>query len=218
MVKMSSGKRGKQVKIGYARTSTLDQVAGYEAQERELKVQGCEKIFKEQVSSVDANRPELEAMIEFARDGDTVVCTKLDRLARSVRGMVEIADRLKKKGVSILILDPHLSNRTAAEELTFNLLTSIAQFERQIMLERQREGVAKAKAEGKFTGRQKTAASRADEVLKLHSEGVKPEEIAARLSALKGKKDKLRLISVRSVYRIIAEHKKAQASETQEAA
>ena len=191
------------MKIGYARTSTLDQVAGFEAQIRDLKAEGCEKVFQEQLSSVDAHRPQLEALIEFARDGDIVICTKLDRLARSVAGMVEIADRLKKKGVSILILDPHLSNRTAAEELTFNLLTSIAQFERQVMLERQREGIAKAQKAGKFTGRQKTAMARTNDVLALHKEGVKPDDIAARLSEHCNSKGKQMLISTRSVYRII---------------
>jgi DNA invertase Pin-like site-specific DNA recombinase len=191
------------MKIGYARTSTLDQIAGLEAQIRDLTAEGCEKVFQEQLSSVDARRPELEAMIEFAREGDIIICTKLDRLARSVAGIVEIAQRLKKKGVSILILDPHLSNRTAAEELTFNLLASIAQFERQIMLERQREGIAKAKGEGKFTGRQKTAQKRRDEVLALHRQGAKPAAIAAQLSELKDQKGKPRKISTRSVYRII---------------
>jgi DNA invertase Pin-like site-specific DNA recombinase len=195
--------------IGYARTSTLDQTYGFDAQLKTLKAAGAEKIFSEQVSSVDAKRPELEAMIEFARQGDTVICSKLDRLARSVAGMVEIAERLKRKGVSILILDPHISNGTPAEELTFNLLSSIAQFERQVMLERQREGIARAKTEGKFTGRQKTAMARTDEVLKLYSAGMKPKAIAALLSKEKDKRGNSREISWRSVYRIIAENREA---------
>ncbi len=169
------------MKIGYARTSTLDQIAGFEAQIKKLMDEGCEKIFQEQLSSVDAHRPQLEAMIDFSREGDVIVCTKLDRLARSVTGMVEIAGRLKKKGASILILDPHLSNRTAAEELTFNLLTSIAQFERQIMLERQREGIAKAKAEGKYKGRRPTAREKTAEVLELVAQGKGPSYIAGAL-------------------------------------
>ena len=199
------------MKIGYARTSTIEQDAGFKAQIRDLAAEGCEKIFQEQLSSVDAHRPQLEAMIEFAREGDIVICTKLDRLARSVAGIVEIAQRLKKKGVSILIVDPHLSNRSAAEELTFNLLASIAQFERQIMLERQREGIAKARGEGKYLGRQKTAMGRADEVLELARSGVKAEEIAARLSIRKGPRGKPMKISARSVYRILATAKKVAA-------
>lgn len=196
--------------IGYARTSTLDQVAGLEAQVRDLKKEKCDKIFQEHVSSVDAERPQLEAMIEFARDGDVIVCTKLDRLARSVSGMVKIADRLKKKGVSILILDPHLSNRSAAEELTFNLLTSIAQFERQVMLERQREGIAKAKGEGKFKGRAPTVRRRLDEVLMLRANGLSVEKIAEELSKCIDKKTgKPMTVTARSIYRLFAEQRKA---------
>ena len=133
------------MRIGYARTSTVEQKAGLDAQLRDLKVAGVEKVFQEQLSSVDAKRAQLEAAIDYCRDGDVLVCTKLDRLARSVAGVLEIAKRLKEKGAAVLILDPHLSNATPGEELVFNILASIAQFERQIMLERQREGIAKAR-------------------------------------------------------------------------
>jgi DNA invertase Pin-like site-specific DNA recombinase len=106
-------------------------------------------------------------------------------------------------------LDPHLSNKTPAEELTFNLLTSIAQFKRQVMLERQKDGIARAKGEGKFTGRQKTAVSRSEDVLALHRQGMRPDAIAAQLSLEKDRKGKARKISSRSVYRIIQENKAA---------
>jgi DNA invertase Pin-like site-specific DNA recombinase len=180
------------MKIGYARTSTVEQVAGLDAQVRDLKAAGCEKIFQEQLSSVDGGRAQLEAAIEFCREGDVLICTKLDRLARSVSNVVEIAKRLRQKGAAILILDPRLSNATPAEELTFNILASIAQFERQIMLERQREGIAKAKSEGKYKGRKPTARAKADEVRKLMDEGLGATEIAKRLN-----------IGRRSVYRVI---------------
>ena len=184
------------MKIGYARTSTVEQVAGFDAQLRILKENGAEKIFQEQLSSVDAQRPQLEAMIEFAREGDQIICCKLDRLARSVSGMVEIAGRLKAKGVSILILDPHLSNATPAEELSFNILASIAQFERQIMLERQREGIARAQKDGKYKGRVPTARNQTAEVLRLKAEGVPVTHIARRLG-----------MDRRSAHRIIAAQK-----------
>jgi DNA invertase Pin-like site-specific DNA recombinase len=179
------------MKIGYARTSTMEQVAGLEAQVRELKANGCDKIFQEQLSSVDAKRAQLEAAIEFCREGDVLVCMKLDRLARSVANVVEIGKRLREKGAAILILDPRLSNASPAEELTFNILASIAQFERQIMLERQREGIAKAKSEGKYKGRAPTARAKADEVRELMAAGVGATEIAKRLK-----------IGRRSVYRV----------------
>ena len=114
-------------------------------------------------------------------------------MARSVAGVIDIAKRLKEKGAAILILDPHLSNATPGEELVFNVLASVAQFERQIMLERQREGIAKAKGEGKYKGRKATAREHADEIRALHAANLKAPEIAAKLG-----------ISERSVYRVLA--------------
>src|SRR5262249_3989850 len=111
---------GVKMKIGYARTSTEEQVAGFEAQKLLLADAGCEKVFREQLSSVDAQRPQLEAALEFCREGDVFICTKLDRLARSVSDVVGIAKRLREKGAAVLILDPRLSNATPAEELVFN--------------------------------------------------------------------------------------------------
>jgi DNA invertase Pin-like site-specific DNA recombinase len=85
--------------IGYARTSTVDQRAGFEAQVAELTAAGCEKLYREQVSSV-GKRDQLEAAFDFAREGDTMVVTKLDRLARSVEHLLQIEGRLRQKGVS----------------------------------------------------------------------------------------------------------------------
>lgn len=148
------------MKVGYSRTSTAEQIAGFEAQIRDLEAQGCERIFKEQVSSV-AERPELAAAIDFIRDGDELIVTRLDRLARSVADLVEIIKRVHAKGAHLRIgnlgsTDP----REPTAALIVNVLASIAQFERQIMLQRQREGIAKAKAEGRYRGRQPTARAR----------------------------------------------------------
>ena len=93
------------MRIGYARTSTVDQTAGLEAQIRDLKAAGAEKIFSEQLSSVNAHRPQLEAAIDFAREGDVLIVTRLDRLARSVANMLAIAERLKAKRTTLKILD-----------------------------------------------------------------------------------------------------------------
>lgn len=182
--------------IGYARTSTLDQTAGLEAQHRDLASAGCEKLFTEQVSSVDmAKREKLEEAIDYAREGDVLVVTKLDRLARSVAHLVKITERLEANGVKLRILDGAIDTATANGRLVLNMLTSIAQFEREIMLERQREGIAKAKADGKYKGRKPTAMAKTDEVIKLAREGVKPLKIAKTLS-----------IGKSSVYRILAEN------------
>ena len=91
------------MKVGYARTSTLDQTAGFEAQLRELNTAGCEKVFKEQVSSV-VQRPQLEAALDFIREGDTLTVCKLDRLARSTQHLLDIADRVqRKRGAATLL-------------------------------------------------------------------------------------------------------------------
>jgi DNA invertase Pin-like site-specific DNA recombinase len=165
--------------IGYARTSTIEQKAGFEAQERDLKEIGAEKVFSEQVSSV-AERAELERAIEFAREGDVLVVTKLDRLARSVANLTDIVQRLQAKGVALRILNLGLDTATPTGKLMLNLLGSIAQFEREIMLERQREGIAKAKAAGKYVGGRPATIDQA-EIVKLHREGKRVCDIVAAL-------------------------------------
>ncbi|MBY5592824.1 recombinase family protein [Rhizobium leguminosarum] len=169
------------VMIGYARTSTTDQKAGLDAQLRDLQAAGCTKIFKEQLSSVANNRPELERSLEFVREGDVLVVTKLDRLARSVADLVAITATLRSKGVELRILTMNLDTSTPTGKLMLNLLGSIAEFERELMLERQREGIAKAKAEGKYKGRAPTARSKASAVLALKTEGKTPAQIQSTL-------------------------------------
>ncbi|RLK10635.1 recombinase family protein [Ruegeria conchae] len=187
--------------IGYARTSTLEQQAGLEAQLEALTEVGCEKIYSEQVSSV-ARRGALSEALSFCREGDVLIVTKLDRLARSVRHLGEIVDELTKRGIALRVLDMSLDTSTATGKLMLNVLGSIAQFEREMMLERQREGIAKAKAEGKYKGRKPTARMRTAEVLQLLGQGYKKHEIAQRLR-----------ISQRSVYRIVNEAHRSVAVE-----
>ena len=177
--------------IGYARTSTVEQEAGFEAQLRDLNAIGCEKVFQEQVSSV-ARRDQLEAAIDYLRDGDTLVVTKLDRLARSTRHLGEIMETLTDKSAHLKIMDLGIDTGTATGELVVNLIGAIAQFERKMMLERQREGIAKAKSEGKYKGRKPTARAKSDEVLRLKSEGMSAINIAKELN-----------IGRASVYRIL---------------
>lgn len=168
--------------VGYARTSTLDQKAGLEAQERDLTTAGCERIFIEQVSSVDvAKRERLAEALAFVRDGDTLVVTKLDRLARSVAHLVGLLADLEAKGVALRILGMGVDTSTPTGKLMLTILGGVAEFEREIMLERQREGIAKAKAEGKYKGRKPTARAKAEEVLALHAKGVGAAEIARQL-------------------------------------
>jgi DNA invertase Pin-like site-specific DNA recombinase len=137
------------VRIGYARTSTIEQTAGFEAQITELEGAGCEKIFQEQVSSM-AQRPKLEAALDYIRDGDTLVVCKLDRLARSTQNLLDITDRIRRKGAHLHILNLGMDTGTATGKLLLTVIGAIGQFEREIMLERQREGIAKAN--GKYRG------------------------------------------------------------------
>ncbi|MBZ9705707.1 recombinase family protein [Mesorhizobium sp. ESP7-2] len=167
--------------VGYARTSTTDQKAGLEAQLRDLSAVGCSKVFREELSSVAAKRPELERTLDYLREGDTLIVTKLDRLARSVADLVDITAKLRAKSVALRILAMSLDTATPTGKLMLNLLGSIAEFERELMLERQREGIAKAKAEGKYKGRAPTAQRKAAEVIRLKSEGKSGDAIAEEL-------------------------------------
>jgi len=181
------------MRIGYARTSTTDQQAGFEAQVRDLEAIDCEKIYQEQVSSV-GTRDELDVALDFVREGDTLVVTKLDRLARSTRHLNEIVDRLREKGSHLQVLDLGIDTATPTGELVLTVIGGIAQFERQMMLERQREGIAKAKAEGKYKGRKPTARAKTQAVLDMRSKGIRATAIAEELG-----------IGRASVYRILAD-------------
>ena len=150
-------------------------------------------MFEEQVSSVQ-RREELEKVLRFIRKGDTLVVTKLDRLARSVPDLVKITERLEEKGASLRILDMSLDTNSPTGRLMLHLIGAIAQFEREVMLQRQREGISKAQGEGKSKGRAATARAKADEVLALRRAGKGASEIAAEVG-----------ISRASVYRIPAE-------------
>jgi len=181
--------------VGYARASTLDQKASIEAQKRDLTAAGCHKVFSEQVSSVETEqRHQLDAALDYLRDGDILVVTKLDRLARSTADLSRLVERLHDKGAALRVLDINLDTSTSTGRLMLNLLGSIAQFEREVMLERQREGIEKARREGKYKGRKPTARQKAEDVLALRREGYGGTEIAKRLG-----------IGRASVYRILSD-------------
>jgi DNA invertase Pin-like site-specific DNA recombinase len=181
------------MQIGYARTSTLDQVAGLEAQGRDLEAVGCEKIFTEQVSSV-AERGQLTAALDYLREGDILTVTKLDRLARSVRDLLGIVDQIESRKAGLRILAMNLDTTTPTGMLMLQVLGAVAEFERSMMLERQREGIAKAQSQGKYKGRKPTARAKAGEIQALLEAGVTPTEVARKLS-----------VGRSSVYRIVAE-------------
>ena len=173
--------------IGYARTSTTDQNAGFEAQLVELKAYGCERMYQEQVSAV-ASRQELERAIEMLREGDKLVVTKLDRLARNVMHMGELLEQIEAKGAGLVILSlgsETVDTSTATGKLILNMMVSVAQFEREMMKERQVEGIKRAKAEGKYKGRVPTAMRQAAKVKALVEAGVQRVQVQEQLGISK---------------------------------
>ncbi len=182
--------------VGYARTSTADQQAGLAAQERDLRAAGAEKIYSEQVSSVAA-RSGLKACLEFLREGDALMVTKPDRLARSTMELLTIEADLTKRSIGLIVLSmggERLDTRNPTSKLMLTILASVATWERSVMLERQREGIAKAKAEKRYKGRKPTVAVQADQIRALKAAGEKPAHIAKKLGVARS-----------SVYRMLGE-------------
>ena len=180
--------------VGYGRTSTVEQKAGLADQLRELEAAGCTKLYSEQLSGVDTKRPQLEAALHYLREGDTFVVTKPDRLGRSTANLLQIVQDLNARGVVVRILSMNVDTSTATGKLMLSILASVAAFERDLMLERQRAGVAAAQAAGKYKGRVPTARRQADQVMALDQAGVRRSDIARRLN-----------IGRASVYRILSE-------------
>jgi DNA invertase Pin-like site-specific DNA recombinase len=176
--------------IGYARVSTEDQHLA--AQLEQLHQAGCKRIYKEKASGVKVDRPQLAAMLDYVREGDTIVACKLDRIARSTKHLLEIVETLDKKGVAFRVLNINLDTSSPTGKLMLTMLGAIATFEREMMLERQREGIAKAKEKGQYKGRKPTAREKADQVVKLIAEGKTKAAVAKELG-----------IGVASVYRIV---------------
>ncbi|WP_428969814.1 recombinase family protein [Sphingomonas sp. Xoc002] len=184
------------MQIGYCRTSTAEQVAGFEAQEQKLVATGCTRLFREQVSSVAA-RGELDAALDFVREGDTLVVTRLDRLARSTTDLLGIVATLERKGVSLRVLDfggSEVDTKSPTGRMLLTMFAAVAEFERTTMLERQRAGIAKAKAEGRYLGRVPTARAKLVQMRELRAAGLGASEIAAKLN-----------VGRASVYRLLSE-------------
>ena len=140
------------MKIGYVRVSTLEQHEERQKLELIAKAQ-VEKIFLDKLSGNDTNRPQLQAMLDFSREGDTIYVSEFSRLARSTKDLLDIVERLRHKKVQVVSLKENFDTSTPAGELAMTMFAAIATFERKIMLERQREGIALAKTQGKYKGR-----------------------------------------------------------------
>ncbi len=175
--------------IGYARVSTEGQELT--AQLEQLNGAGVDKIFKEKASGVKQDRPQLAAMLDHLREGDTVIVCKLDRIARSTKHLLEIVETLEARKVSFKVLNINLDTSTPTGKLMLSMLASIAQFEREMMLERQREGIRLAKDAGRYQGRKATARALSDKALELLAQGKTKQAVADELE-----------IGIASVYRI----------------
>jgi DNA invertase Pin-like site-specific DNA recombinase len=138
--------------VGYARTSTSDQIAGLQDQIATLTTAGCSRIFSEHASAANTDRQELTSCLANLMPGDTLVVTKPDRLARSVRDMMDMIDQLRARDVSVRILSMGVDTGTSTGKLILTILSGVAAWEREIMLERQRAGIDAARAAGKYKG------------------------------------------------------------------
>ncbi len=140
--------------VGYARVSSVGQSLDVQLE----KLKHCDKIFQEKKSGASDKRPSLKACMEYVREDDTFVVTRLDRLARSTLHLCQIAAELERKQVNLKVLDQNIDTTDATGRLLFNMLGAIAQFETEIRAERQLDGIRKAKERGVLFGRQKRLA------------------------------------------------------------
>ncbi len=165
--------------VGYARVSSAGQ--SLEVQQQALAEAGCAKVFAEKRSGTSRkDREALRRALEYVREGDTFVVTRIDRLARSVTDLSAIVDGLRAKSVGFRALQQGEFDTTAATgRLFLTMLGAFAEFETALRRERQMEGIETAKAEGRYKGRPPTI--QRDEVRRLHGEGVKPAHIARQL-------------------------------------
>ncbi|WP_425492757.1 recombinase family protein, partial [Methylorubrum zatmanii] len=165
--------------LGYARVSTGDQdVAG---QARRLEQAGAIRVFTDVRSGKSMDRPGLIELLAYARRGDTLAVVRLDRLGRSLAELISVVEQLKGRGVALLSLEEKLDTSSAAGELIFHVFGAIAQFERRLIAERTKDGIAAARARGKVPGRQPVDADRVQAALKLVQAGLSPTKAASQL-------------------------------------
>lgn len=143
--------RKQAMKIGYARVSSYGQ--SLEVQRQKLKEEGCAEIFEEKISALSQKRTELDNALRTLREGDALIVTKLDRLARSMQDLLQISKRLQKKDAQLKVLDQSIDTTTSEGRLMFNIIGSFAEFEHDIRKARQMDGIRKAKDKGVAFGR-----------------------------------------------------------------
>ena len=179
------------VLVEYARVSSLDQ--DHTLQKIRLEELGCEKILSEKQSgTTKKNRTVLSDCLDYMREGDTLFITKIDRLTRSARDLHSIVHDLESSNINLMVLDQSIDTRTPAAKAFLGMLATFAEFKTNIIKERQLEGIAKAKAEGKFKGRKPTAQAKKAEMIVLLKKGMSKPKIAKEVG-----------VSVASVYNVL---------------
>lgn len=169
-------------RIGYARVSSKEQSLEVQIE----KLNGCDKIYQEKQSGLDGKREKLKECLDYVREGDTLVVTRLDRLARSTLHLCEISKLLERKGVSLVVIDQSIDTGTSSGRLLFNMLGAIAQFETEIRAERQSEGIRKALDKGIKFGRKRTISSEdVENIRSKRKEGLRIRELMKEFSLSK---------------------------------
>lgn len=172
--------------VGYARVSTAGQ-----SLDVQLEALGsCDRVFSEKESGAKADRPQLTTMLEYVRESDTITVTKLCRLARNTKHLLEVVEYLDKKGVSLVVQNLGIDTKSPTGRLMLTMIGAVASFERQLLLERQAEGIAIAKQKGRYKGRKPIAKGKLAQIKRLLIEGINKTQIARELE-----------VSLSSVYR-----------------
>lgn len=167
-------------RIGYARVSTRDQ--NLDLQLAALKGAGCDPIFEDTMSGTKAGRPGLAKALEVLREGDTLIVWKLDRLGRNVKGLLDFAGGLNERGIGFVSLTDSIDTSTASGRFFFNVMASLAQMERELMVERTQAGLQAAREQGRVGGRKRVMTeAKIRSARKLLNQGTQPKEVAASL-------------------------------------
>ena len=183
-------------KIGYARVSTVEQ--NLDRQLDMLRSYGVDKIYTEKMTGTKRDRPELNQLLERMEAGDTVVIESLSRLGRSTKDLIELVELFEKRGVQLVSLKESIDTSTSTGKLLFTIMSALAQFERDVLADRTREGLKAARARGHFGGRPRTDARKVCQAVKLYCTG---QHTAREIEELTG-------VKKATLYRALKEDKK----------